>query len=46
MALKKPRGYGYIHVTHTPRKRPGRHAKHYGKRIPRKAKNRGQGRVN
>ena len=27
MASKKPRGYGYTHVTKTRKKRPGRHAK-------------------
>ena len=27
----------------TPRKRPGRHAKSYSKRIPRRKKSRGQG---
>jgi len=43
MAQKKPRGYGYVHVKQTKRKRPKRHAKHYGKRIPRRKKTRGQG---
>ena len=27
----------------TPKKRPGRHAKHYSKRIPHRKKSRGQG---
>ena len=27
MAHKKPRGYGYVHVKQTQRKRPGRHQK-------------------
>jgi hypothetical protein len=27
----------------TPKKRPGRHAKSYNKRVPRRKKNRGQG---
>ena len=35
-----------VNVYHksTPKKRPGRHAKSYSKRIPRRKKSRGQGR--
>ena len=33
-----------LHVKRTPKKRPGRHAKSYSKRIPRRKKSRGQGR--
>jgi hypothetical protein len=43
MAQKRPRGYGYVHVKQTKRKRPGRHAKSRSKRIPRRKKSRGQG---
>jgi len=43
MVRKKPKAYGYVHIKITQRKRPGRHAKHYGKRIPRRKKTRGQG---
>jgi len=43
MARKKARLFGYTHIKHKARKRPGRHAKHYGKRIPRRKKSRGQG---
>jgi len=32
----KPRGYGYVHVKNTQRKRPGRHSKSLSKRIPHK----------
>jgi len=35
--------YGYKHIRHRPRKRPGRHAKKYGKRISRRKRTRGQG---
>ena len=35
--------YGYKHIRHLRRKRPGRHAKKYSKRIPRRSRNRGQG---
>ena len=43
--MTKPRGYGYTHVTRGRRKRPGRHAKTYSKRIPKhKRRYRGQGR--
>jgi len=43
--MTKPRGYGYTHVTRGRRKRPGRHAKAYSKRIPKhKRRYRGQGR--
>jgi len=43
MARKKQLQYGYTHVKRTPRKRAGRHAKKYSKRIPKRSKNRGQG---
>jgi len=43
MGQKKPKGYGYVHAKKTQRKRPGRHAKKYGKRVPRRKKTRGQG---
>jgi hypothetical protein len=36
--------YGYIHHKKTRRKRKGRIAKSNSKRIPKKSKNRGQGR--
>jgi|TARA_R100000687_G_scaffold42259_1_gene34495 hypothetical protein len=42
--MAKPRSYGYVHVKQTKRKRPGRHAKAYSKRTPKKKKYRGQGR--
>jgi len=42
MGQKKPRGYGYVHVEKTQRKRPGRHSKKANKKR-RKKKNRGQG---
>jgi len=42
MARKKPKGYGYVHIKHKQRKRPGRHAKKTNKRGKRK-KSRGQG---
>jgi hypothetical protein len=42
--MAKPRAYGYVHVKHTSKKRPGRHTKSYSKRIPKKKKYRGQGR--
>jgi len=43
MARKKPL-YGVSHYKkQTPIKRPGRHAKHYSKRIPKRKKSRGQG---
>jgi len=35
--------YGYKHVKRTPRKRPGRHAKKYSKRTPKRKRSRGQG---
>jgi len=41
--MAKPRSYGYVHVKETRRKRPGRHAKRYSKRIPKKKRSRGQG---
>jgi len=43
MARKKPKGYGYVHVETTHRKRPGRHSKSVSKRIPHKKRSRGQG---
>jgi len=42
MARQKPKGYGYIHVKQTKRKRPERHSKKANKRGTRK-KSRGQG---
>jgi len=39
----RPRAYGYVHIKQTRKKRPGRHAKAYSKRIPRRKKSRGQG---
>jgi len=42
MARKKPKGYGYVHVKQTKRKRPGRHSKKTNKKYTRK-KSRGQG---
>ena len=33
-----------IYLKRTPKKRPGRHAKSYSKRIPRRKPSRGQGR--
>jgi len=42
--MAKARAYGYIHHKQIRRKRKGRHAKSYSKRIPKKSKNRGQGR--
>jgi len=43
--MAKPRSYGYVHVKAVRRKRPGRHAKSYSKRIPKhKRRYRGQGR--
>ena len=43
--MAKPRGYGYVHIKTGHRKRPGRHAKTYSKRIPKhKQRYRGQGR--
>ena len=35
--------FGYKHIKNRSRKRPGRHAKKYSKRIPRRARDRGQG---
>ena len=32
MAHKRPRGYGYVHVKQTQRKRPGRHSKKVNKK--------------
>ncbi len=42
--MAKPRSYGYIHKDKVRRKRKGRHAKSYSKRIPKKSKYIGQGR--
>ena len=42
MAQKRPRGYGYVHIKQTKRKRPGRHSKRPNKHGKRK-KSRGQG---
>lgn len=42
MARKKPKGYGYVHVKQTKRKRPGRLSKKTNKKR-RKKKSRGQG---
>jgi len=42
MVRKKPKGYGYVHVKATHRKRPGRHSKKLNKHS-RKKKNKGQG---
>ena len=42
MARKKPRAFGYVHIKHKQRKRPGRHSKRPNKRNKRK-KSRGQG---
>ena len=39
---KRPRGYGYVHVKQTKRKRPGRHSKKANKKHKKK-KSRGQG---
>ena len=42
--MSKVKGYGsHIHVAYTPKKRPGRHAKHWSKRIPKRKKSVGQG---
>ena len=43
MARKQKLQYGYKHIRHRRRKRPGRHAKKYSKRIPRRKHSRGQG---
>jgi len=43
--MTKPKGYGYTHSKRVHRKRPGRHAKTYSKRISKKKlRYRGQGR--
>ena len=42
MARKKPKGYGYVHVKQTKRKRPGRHSKKPNKHYAHKP-SRGQG---
>ena len=42
MARKRPRGYCYVHVKQTKRKRPGRHSKKVNKKRKKK-RNRGQG---
>jgi len=43
MAKKKPLFGVSNYVKRTAKKRPGRHAKKYSKRIPRRKKSRGQG---
>ena len=44
MSRKKAKlQFGYKHIKKTPIKRPGRHAKCYSKRIPRRKRSRGQG---
>ena len=43
MSGKKPKGYGYVHVKATHRKRPGRLSKKLNKHSRNKKKNRGQG---
>ena len=43
MAKKQKLQYGYTHVRHLHRKRPGRPAKKCSKRIPRHKRTRGQG---
>lgn len=43
MARKNSNLFGYTHIKHRPRKRPGRHAKKYSKRIPMRSPDRGQG---
>jgi len=43
MAQKRPRGYGYVHVKATHRKRPGRHSKKANKNCNKRKKSRGQG---
>jgi hypothetical protein len=43
MARKRPVFGVSNYKKQTPIKRPGRHAKSYSKRIPRRARNRGQG---
>ena len=42
MGTKSPRGYGYVHVKQTKRKRPGHHSKKANKKKKQK-KYRGQG---
>jgi hypothetical protein len=42
MAKKKKKG-DIVYIRNKPRKRPGRHAKKYSKRIPKRKKSRGQG---
>jgi len=43
MVRKQKLQYGYKHIKYTPRKRPGRHAKKYSKRTPKRKRSRGQG---
>tara|TARA_B100000214_G_scaffold261222_1_gene192920 strand:- start:766 stop:906 length:141 start_codon:yes stop_codon:yes gene_type:complete len=43
MGKKKPLFGAVTYIKRRPRKRPGRHAKSYSKRIPRRSKSRGQG---
>ena len=40
---RKPRAYGFVYKKNQQRKRPGRHAKSYSKRLPRRKKSHGQG---
>ena len=44
MAKRLPKFGVNLYTKKTAKKRPGRHAKSYGKRIPRRKKSRGQGR--
>ena len=44
MAKKKPLFGVNNYTKRTPKKRPGRHAKHRSKRVPKRKKYRGQGR--
>ena len=41
--MTKPKYGGYVHLKKSQRKRPVRHAKNHGKRIPKRSKTRGQG---
>ena len=43
MAKKQKLQYGYTHLKHRRRKRPGHCAKKYSRRIPRRKRARGQG---
>jgi len=44
MAKKKPLFGVNTYIKRTPKKRPGRHSKHYSKRRPKRKAYRGQGR--